>query len=116
MVIYTFLCKSVSVPSLLLRSMRLYDVCIFANCFVVFRTRGDHHVVWKDEHEQTEIVTAISVFGCPKNNNLFIKTEKRNRNRGFGMKKTENRTNFKFSNRCITSNFIRKSMLLFISY
>jgi len=41
-----------------------YDVCMFANCFVLFRTRGNS-AVWKDEHEQTE--TAVSVFSLKKN-------------------------------------------------
>jgi len=37
--------------------------------------------VLKDEHEQTETETAVSVFSL-------------NRNCGFGLKKTENRTDF----------------------
>jgi len=53
---------------------------------------------WKDEHEQTETKTAaVSVFNL-KNKQT---TKKQNRNRGFGMKKPENRT-FQFPNRCIT--------------
>jgi len=53
--------------------------------------------VWKDEHEQAETKTAISIFN--KKNLKNWKTE--NRNRGFGMKKTE--PTFKFPNCCITN-------------
>jgi len=53
-----FLCKSMSVST----TTTYYDVCMFANWFFVFRTRGNN-AVWKDEHEQTEIKTAtVSVF------------------------------------------------------
>jgi len=42
--------------------------------------------VQKDKHEQTETKTVISIFNL-----------KKKRNCGFGMKKTENRTDFKIS-------------------
>jgi len=64
--------------------------------------------VWKDEHEQTETETAISVFGMmvipnsssvsvfnfKKTNNFISSLKTENRNHGFGMNKTENRTDF----------------------
>jgi len=43
--------------------------------------------VWKDDHEQTE--TTVSVF--------VFKNRKPKSNHGFGMKKTENRTEFQIS-------------------
>jgi len=71
------------------------SVCLLI--VLLFSEQGEtmQCALWKDEHEQTETETAVSV--SKKNKKLFFVLKTGNRNCGFGMKKHENRTDFQIS-------------------